>query len=162
MKNLKILIIPLILFLTIAAISAHGVDVTADTMVIANETNGQLVKDIADANGKNISVYKFTSEDEVAHILEHSLNNTNKRILLVAYQDTANDFLKNHKEVSNRIIVVDNVTNDTILQGLNNIMNAPTGSSQEGNSFGLPLAIGIVIGLIVGVGCGILILKKKN
>ncbi|MBR0371173.1 MAG: hypothetical protein IJH63_10715 [Methanobrevibacter sp.] len=162
MKNLKILIIPLILFLTMAAISAHGVDVTADTMVIANETNGQLVKDIADANGKNISVYKFTSEDEVAHILEHSLNNTNKRILLVAYQDTANDFLKNHKEVSNRIIVVDNVTNDTILQGLNNIMNAPTGSSQEGNSFGLPLAIGIVIGLIVGVGCGILILKKKN
>ena len=162
MKNLKILIIPLILFITIAAISAHGVDVTADTMVIANETNGQLVKDIADANGKNISEYKVTSEDEVAHILEHSLNNTNKRILLVAYQDTANDFLKNHKEVSNRIIVVDNVTNDTILQGLNNIMNAPTGSSQEGNSFGLPLAIGIVIGLIVGVGCGILILKKKN
>ena len=160
--NLKILIIPLILFLTISAISAHGVDVTADTMVIANETNGQLVKDIADANGKNISVYKFTSEDEVAHILEHSLNNTNKRILLVAYQDTGNDFLKNHKELSSRIIVIDNVTNDTILQGLNDIMNAPTGSVQEGNSFGLPLAIGIVIGLIVGVGCGILILKKKN
>ena len=81
MKNLKILIIPLILFLTMAAISAHGVDVTADTMVVANETNGQLVKDIADANGKNISVYKFTSQDEVAHILEHSVNNTNKRIL---------------------------------------------------------------------------------
>ena len=162
MKNLKILIIPLILLLTMAAISAHGVDVTADTMVIANETNGQLVKDIADANGKNISVYKFTSQDEVAHILEHSINNTNKKILLVAYQDTGNDFLKNHKDLSNRIIVVDNVTNDTILQGLNDIMNAPTGTSQEGNSFGLPLAIGIVIGLIVGVGCGILILKKKN
>ena len=162
MKNLKILIIPLILFLTMATISAHGVDVTADTMVIANETNGQLVKDIADANGKNISVYKFTSQDEVAHILEHSVNNTNKRILLVAYQDTANDFLKNHNELSSRIIVIDNVTNDTILQGLNNIMNAPTGSSQEGNSFGLPLAIGIAIGLIVGVGCGILILKKKK
>ena len=162
MKNLKILIVPLILFLTIAAISAHGVDVTADTMVIANETNGQLVKDIADANGKNISVYKFTSEDEVAHILEHSVNNTNKRILLVAYQDVGSDFLKNHSELSNRIIVVDNVTNDTILQGLNDVMNAPTGNSQEGNSFGLPLAIGIVIGLIIGVGCGILILKKKN
>lgn len=162
MKNLKILIIPLILFLTMAAISAHGVDVTADTMVVANETNGQLVKDIADANGKNISVYKFTSQDEVAHILEHSVNNTNKRILLVAYQDTANDFLKNHNDLSSRIIVVNDVTNDTILQGLNDIMNAPTGTSGEGNSFGLPLAIGIVIGLIVGVGCGILILKKKN
>ena len=162
MKNLKILIIPLILFLTMAAISAHGVDVTADTMVIANETNGQLVKDIADANGKNISVYKFTSQDEVAHILEHSVNNTNKRILLVAYQDTGNDFLKNHKDLSNRIIVVDNVTNDTILQGLNNIMNTPAANTQSGNSFGLPLAIGIAIGLIIGVGCGILILKKKK
>ena len=145
-----------------ATISAHGVDVTADTMVIANETNGQLVKDIADANGKNISVYKFTSQYEVAHILEHSVNNTNKRILLVAYQDTGNDFLKNHNELSSRIIVVDNVTNDTILQGLNSIMNAPTGNSPEGNSFGLPLAIGIAIGLILGVGCGILILKKKK
>ena len=162
MKNLKILIIPLILFLTMAAISAHGVDVTADTMVIANETNGQLVKDIADANGKNISVYKFTSQDEVAHILEHSINNTNKKILLVAYQDTGNDFLKNHKDLSNRIIVVDNVTNDTILQGLNNIMNTPAANTQSENSFGLPLAIGIAIGLIIGVGCGILILKKKN
>ena len=162
MKNLKILIIPLILFLTMAAISAHGVDVTADTMVIANETNGQLVKDIADANGKNISVYKFTSQDEVAHILEHSINNTNKKILLVAYQDTGNDFLKNHKDLSNRIIVVNNVTNDSILQGLNNIMNTPAANTQSGNSFGLPLAIGIAIGLIIGVGCGILILKKKK
>ena len=162
MKNLKMLIIPLILFLTMASISAHGVDVTADTMVIANETNGQLVKDIADANGKNISVYKFTSQDEVAHILEHSINNTNKKILLVAYQDTGNDFLKNHKDLSNRIIVVDNVTNDTILQGLNNIMNTPAANTQSENSFGLPLAIGIAIGLIIGVGCGILILKKKN
>ena len=162
MKNLKILIIPLILFLTMAAISAHGVDVTADTMVIANETNGQLVKDIADANGKNISVYKFTSQDEVAHILEHSINNTNKKILLVAYQDTGNDFLKNHKDLSNRVIVVNNVTNDSILQGLNNIMNTPAANTQSGNSFGLPLAIGIAIGLIIGVGCGILILKKKK
>lgn len=162
MKNLKMLIIPLILFLTMASISAHGVDVTADTMVVANETNGQLVKDIADANGKNISVYKFTSQDEVAHILEHSINNTNKKILLVAYQDTGNDFLKNHKDLSNRIIVVDNVTNDTILQGLNNIMNTPATNTQSGNSFGLPLAIGIAIGLIIGVGCGILILKKKK
>ena len=131
-------------------------------MVIANETNGQLVKDIADANGKNISVYKFTSQDEVAHILEHSINNTNKKILLVAYQDIGNDFLKNHKDLSNRIIVVNNVTNDTILQGLNNIMNTPATNTQSGNSFGLPLAIGIAIGLIIGVGCGILILKKKK
>lgn len=158
----KLIIILLALFITVTAVSAHGVDVTADTMVIANETNGQLVKDIADANGKNISVYKFTSEDEVAHILEHSVNNTNKRILIVAYQDIGSEFLKNHQDLSNRIIVLNDVNNDTILNGLNQVMNTPTGNAESGNNFALPLAIGIVIGLIIGLGCGVLIMKKKS
>ena len=157
----KILILLLVSILAITAVSAHGVDVTADTMVIANDTNGQLVKDIADANGKNISVYKFTSQDEVAHNLEHSINNTNKRILLVAYQDTGDEFLKNHQDLSNRIIVIKDVNNDTILQGLNQVMNTPTENPQNGNNFGLPLVIGAVIGIIIGVGCGVLIMKKK-
>lgn len=162
MKYLKISILLLFLILGVSAVSAHGVDVTADTMVVANETNGVFVKDIADANGINISVYKFTSQDEVAHILEHSTNNTNKRMLFVAYQDTANDFLKNHTELSNRIIVVDDVNNDTVLNGLQNVMNAPTGNTQSENSFGMPLIIGIIIGALIGVGCGIYIMKKKN
>ena len=152
----------LFLILSVAAVSAHGVDVTADTMVVANDTNGVLVKDIADTNGINISVYKFTSEDEVAHILEHSINNTNKRMLFVAYQDTANEFLKDHQELSNRIIVVDDVNDDSILQGLQDIMNAPTGNSVQESNFGLPLIIGIVIGALIGIGCGIFIMKKKN
>ena len=162
MKYLKIFILLFVLLLGISAVSAHGVDVTADTMVIANETNGQLAKDIADSNGINISVYKFTSEDEVAHILEHSVNNTNKRILVIAYQDIANDFLTKHSDLSNRIIVMDDVSNDTILQGLNNVMNAETGNANTEGSFGMPLIIGIIIGLIVGVGCGVLIMKKKS
>ena len=161
MKYLKILILLFVLLLGISAVSSHGVDVTADTMVIANDTNGQLVKDIAYANGINISVYKFTSADEVEHILEHSINNTNKRILVVAYQDIANDFLKEHPDLSDRIIVVDDVNNDTILKGLNDIMNVATENNSESN-FGMPLIIGIVIGIIVGLGCGILIMKKKN
>ena len=161
MKYLKILILLFVLLLGISAVSAHGVDVTADTMVIANETNGQLVKDIADANGKNISVYKFSSADEVKHILEHSINNTNKRILVVAYQDIANDFLKEHPDLSNRIIVVDNVNNDTILKGLNDIMNVATENNSQ-SGFGMPLIIGIVIGVIIGLAGGILITKKKN
>ena len=161
MKYLKISILALVLFLAIAGVSAHGVDVTADTMVIANETNGQYVKDLADANGINISVYKFTSADEVAHILEHSVNNTNKRILMTAYQDIGNDFLKTHSEMSERIIVVDDVNNETVLQGLKDIMNAPTGNV-ESSSFATPLAIGIVIGLIIGIAGGVLITKKKR
>lgn len=162
MKYIKILIITLFLILGVSAAFAHGVDVTADTMVVANDTNGVLVKDLADANGINISVYKFTSEDEVAHILEHSINNTNKRMLFVAYQDTANEFLKNHQDLSNRIIVVDDVNDDTIQQGLHDIMNAPTGNTAQESSFGLPLIIGIVIGALIGIGCGIFIMKKKN
>ena len=162
MKYLKILILTMILILGATAVSAHGVDVTADTMVVANDTNGVLVKDLADANGINISVYKFTSQDEVAHILEHSTNNTNKRMLFVAYQDTANDFLKEHSDLSKRILVVNDVNNDTIQQGLKGIMNAPTGNAQSESNFGLPLAIGIVIGALIGIGCGIYIMKKKN
>jgi long-subunit acyl-CoA synthetase (AMP-forming) len=162
MKYLKILILMLVLIFGAAAVSSHGVDVTADTMVVANDTNGILVKDIADTNGINISVYKFTSEDEVAHILEHSINNTNKRMLFVAYQDTANNFLKDHQELSKRIIVVDDVNNDTIKQGLQGIMNAPTGNVQQESSFGIPLVIGIVIGALLGIAGGIFIMKKKK
>ena len=162
MKYLKILILMLVLMFGAAAVSSHGVDVTADTMVVANDTNGILVKDIADTNGINISVYKFTSEDEVAHILEHSINNTNKRMLFVAYQDTANNFLKDHQELSKRIIVVDDVNNDTIKQGLQDIMNAPTGNVQQESSFGIPLVIGIVIGALLGIAGGIFIMKKKK
>ena len=162
MRYLKILMLMLVLVVGATAVSAHGVDVTADTMVVANDTNGVFVKDIADANGINISVYKFTSEDEVAHILEHSVNNTNKRMLFVAYQDTANDFLKDHSDMSKRILVVDDVNNDTVLGGLKDIMNAPVGNSQSEGSFGMPLIIGIVIGALIGVGCGIFIMKRKN
>ena len=162
MKYLKILMAMLFLILAAATVSAHGVDVTADTMVVANDTNGVMVKDIADSNGFNISVYKFTSKDEVEHILEHSTNNTNKRMLFVAYQDTADEFLKNHQDLSDRILVVKDINNDTVKQGIQDIMNAPTGNTHQDNSFGQPLIIGIVIGALIGIGCGIFIMKKKN
>ncbi|MFM5881815.1 hypothetical protein [Methanobrevibacter gottschalkii] len=140
--------------------SSHGVDVTADTMVVANDSNGKMVKSIAESNNINISVYKFTSEDEVTHILEHSINNTNKRILFTAYQETANDFLKKHPDMSNRIIVIDNVNDNTTLEGLQNIMNVPVENVNSENNFGLPLTIGIIIGLLIGIGCGAYIMKR--
>ncbi|MCQ2970678.1 MAG: hypothetical protein MJ226_03750 [archaeon] len=140
--------------------SSHGVDVTADTMVVANDSNGKMVKSIAESNNINISVYKFTSEDEVTHILEHSINNTNKRILFTAYQETANDFLKKHPDMSNRIIVIDTVNDNTTLEGLQNIMNVPIENVNSENNFGLPLTIGIIIGLLIGIGCGAYIMKR--
>ncbi|OEC96562.1 MULTISPECIES: hypothetical protein [Methanobrevibacter] len=160
MKYLKISILLLILLLGISTVSSHGVDVTADTMVVANDSNGKMVKSIAESNNINISVYKFTSEDEVTHILEHSINNTNKRILFTAYQETANDFLKKHPDMSNRIIVIDNVNDNTTLEGLQNIMNVPVENVNSENNFGLPLTIGIIIGLLIGIGCGAYIMKR--
>ena len=133
--NKKYLIIILLIPLIMSAVYGHGVDVTADTMVIADETNGQL---------------------------EHSVNNTNKRILMIAYQDSGNEFLKKHSEVSDRVIVVDDVNNDTIEDGLNKIMNAPTQNEESQSSFAVPLFIGLIIGILVGAPIGVLLMKRKK
>lgn len=159
-KNMKSIILLILLsLLSISAVSAHGVDVTADKMVIASDSDGQHVKDLADSNNINISVYKFTSNDEVNHQLEHMLNNSNKYIIVVDYQDVAHEFLNSHPEVENRLIILDNVNDESLLKEMKNI---PTVSSAGNNSdFMMPLLIGIVIGVIIGIGCGIVIMKKK-
>lgn len=156
----KFLIMFIVLLFAVQGLYAHGVDVTADMMVIANNDNGVLVKEIADANEINISVYKFTSDDEVAHQLEHMLNNSNKRILVTAYQDTAHKFLDNHSEVSDRLIIIDDVNNDTLKDGLIKINNVNVNSDGD-SSFITPLISGLIIGVIIGVGIGVLIKSKK-
>lgn len=156
----KFLIMFIVLLFAVQGLYAHGVDVTADMMVIANNDNGVLVKEIADANDINISVYKFTSDDEVAHQLEHMLNNSNKRILVTAYQDTAHKFLDNHSEVSDRLIIIDDVNNDTLKEGLIKINNVNVNSDGD-SSFITPLISGLIIGVIIGVGIGVLIKSKK-
>ena len=156
----KFLIMFIVLLFAVQGLYAHGVDVTADMMVIANNDNGVLVKEIADANDINISVYKFTSDDEVAHQLEHMLNNSNKRILVKAYQDTAHKFLDNHSEVSDRLIIIDDVNNDTLKDGLIKISNVNVNSDGD-SSFITPLISGLIIGVIIGVGIGVLIKSKK-
>ena len=156
----KILILLIVMFACVQGIYAHGVDITDDTMVIASEDNGVLVKQIADANNINISVYKFTSDGEVAHQLEHMLNNSNKRILVTSYQDTAQEFLNNHSEVANRLIIINDVNNDSIKEGLFEIENVNVQSSGV-SDFITPLISGIVIGLIIGVGIGVLIKSKR-
>lgn len=157
----KSIVFLILTILSISAVSAHGVDITADTMVIANDENGELAKNIADSNGINISVYKFTSDDEVAHQLEHMINNSNKRVLVIAYQDVANDFLSKHSDLKNRLIIIDNVTNDTVKTGLLEITNVQTGEN-NGSDFAMPLGIGLIIGIIIGLALGVLISKRKS
>jgi len=160
-KNLlKITITLFVLLIGISTIYAHGVDVTNDKMVIANETNGQQIKDIADQNGINISVYKFTSDGEVAHQLEHMLNNSNKYILVLAYQDIANEFLKEHPDMSSRLVVLENADNETLKNEMLKIINKESSSD---NSFETNLlygsAIVIVILLVIG---GVLFTRDKK
>lgn len=148
----------IILFAGITALSAHGVDVTNDKMVIADDANGQLVKDVADNENINISVYKFTSKDEVAHQLEHMLNNSNKHILVVSYQDTAQEFLKSHPEVSDRLIILDQYDNESLKDNMKKIADSESNSQIDSNMLIISAMIILVI-LMIGA---ILLLKNKK
>lgn len=161
-KNALLTLIFFILLLGIGATYGHGIDVTADTMIIANETNGALAKQIADDNQINISVYKFTSDNEVEHQLEHMITNTNKKILIIAYQDTGHGFLENHPELSDRLIIVDFPNNDTMKEGIIKLNNINTKSEYQPNNFLIPLISGMIIGIIIGMTLGILIMKNKK
>lgn len=162
MKKIKYGIFLVLILLCMSVVSAHGVDVTADKMIIASEDDGQSIKDLADANNINISVYKFTSNDEVNHQLEHMLNNSNKYIIVVDYQDVAHEFLNSHPEVKDRLIIMDDVNNDSLVKQMKDIQGVNTVQNTNNNDFLMPLIIGIIIGLIIGIGCGIVIMKKKE
>ena len=160
MKNriINIIIIFTILLATMTSISAHGVDVTSDKMVIANDSNGQQVKDIADSENINISVYKFTSKEEVAHQLEHMLNNSNKYILVVSYQDTAQEFLKSHPEVSDRLIILEQYDENSLSENMKKV--ADSQNNQESN-FNILIISAMVILIVLMIGA-ILLLKNKK
>src|SRR5574344_2932958 len=102
----KILIIfTLVCILSVSHVTAHGVDVTNNHMVIADNNNGVNAKHLADSNNINISVYKFTSSSEVEHILLHSVNNTDKRIVVIAYQDEARSIISKYPELKDRVFI---------------------------------------------------------
>ncbi|AWX32468.1 hypothetical protein [Methanosphaera sp. BMS] len=157
-RLINILLILTILMASLTVLSAHGVDVTNDKMVIADDNNGQQVKDIADKENINISVYKFTSKDEVAHQLEHMLNNSNKHILVVSYQDTAQEFLKSHPEVSDRLIILNQYDDKSLSENMKKIADSTTTNSIDSNILIISVMI-IIIVLMIGA---ILLLKNKK
>ncbi|WP_405297394.1 hypothetical protein [Methanobrevibacter sp.] len=150
----------LVLFLGVSSVSAHGADLTEDTMIIANESNGILAKSIVDNNSFDIKVYKFVSEGDVEHQLEHALTNPNKRILAIAYQDTVNDYLKGHPELKDRIIVSED-DNESITNNAHQLLLINVGGGSS-NDFIMPLGVGLVIGAIIGLICGVFIMKRKS
>jgi hypothetical protein len=161
-KASGIILFILVLVVSMSYVSAHGADLTEDTMIMANESNGVLAKAIVDNLGLDIKVYKYESEGDVEHQLEHALTNPNKRILAISYQDTVNSYLDNHSELKNRVIVSgdDNQSISDNAQKLVAINVNETSSSSGG--FSTPLIVGIVIGAIIGLIGGIVIMRRKN
>ncbi len=153
--NIKIFCYLIIFFGMMVPVSAHGIDVTSQsTIVIADNSTGILAKKMVNEMGVNVTVYNFKSSDDVSHQLEHALSNPNKKILLVAYQDTANEFLSKNPSVSNRIIVSSADAND-IKNGLKLI------TSDNSTGFLVPFLMGILVGIISGIPIGAFWMKKK-
>ena len=161
-KASGIILFILVLVVSMSYVSAHGADLTEDTMIMANESNGVLAKAIVDDLGLDVKVYKYESEGDVEHQLEHALTNPNKRILAISYQDTVNSYLDNHSELKNRVIVSgdDNQSISENAQKLVAINVNETSASSGG--FATPLIVGVVIGAIIGLIAGIVIMKRKN
>jgi len=159
MINLKkIGILILILAAMMVPVSAHGVHVTTNesNIIIADNSTSKLAKSVVDEMGVNVTVYKFASADDVTHELEHALNDSNKKILAVAYTDTVKQFISQHPEVSSRIIVSD-ANENAIREGINKLN--VYGSNSEG--FLTPLLSGLLIGLVFGLGVGAVWMKRK-
>lgn len=172
--KLKVIFIILISFFIINGINAHGVDVTEDVMVLSDDSTGIMAKKLAEDMNFDVKVYKFTSQADVEHQLEHALSNKNKKILVVAYQNVTDEFLKQHKELSNRIIIVnsdeDSIKNGLInLKELNSTENTNSKSSQISNNnnvgnmhldFTSLILIVVIIALVSTIGT--FIVKRKK
>lgn len=160
-KIIYCILIIFIFLLTLSSVSAHGADITDDTMIIANESNGVLAKSIVDDLGLNITVYKFKSDGDVEHQLEHALSNPNKRILAIAYQDTVENYLNNHSELKNRVLI-SNDDSSSLSDSAKKLVEIDIDSTDSSTNFITPLIVGLVIGLLVGVVVGFVILKNKK
>lgn len=148
-----------VLLIGMSSVSAHGADLTEDTMIMANESNGILAKSIIDDNGLDeIKVYKYVSEGDVEHQLEHALTNPNKRILAISYQDTVNKYLDEHPELKNRVIVSED-DNQSIQENAVKLLAIDV--NQDSNDFATPFIVGLVIGAVIGLIAGVAIMRKK-
>lgn len=161
MKIYGLLILSLILFVGTSSVSAHGADLTEDTMIMANESNGILAKSIVDDLGlDNVKVYKYVSEGDVEHQLEHALSNPNKRILAISYQDTVEDYLNDHPDLKNRVIVSGD-DNKSIEDNVQKLVAIDV-NEDISSDFTTPLIVGLIIGLLVGLIGAVFIMKWKS
>jgi hypothetical protein len=163
MKMNKIGVLIIVILGVISAVNGHGVPLQDNVFVIADETTGITAKKLIDDLNLDIKVYEFSSEGDVYHELEHTINNEDKKILLVSFQDTGNEFLKEHPELANQVIVCNDTSEKSIKESLIQLNSTSDGKNDVVNfniDYTSLILVIIVIGLISTI--GILFLKKKK
>ncbi|KZX16872.1 hypothetical protein MBCUT_05020 [Methanobrevibacter cuticularis] len=150
---------------TMGGVSAHGADVTDNVMVVTNESNAIDTKKLVDKLDLPIKVYKFNTVADADHILEHALTNPNKRMLVVAFQESTKEYIKSHNNLTNRVMVVDVKNNEDIEKALLDFNStlSDTSNSAEGNlniDYTTLILIVAIIGLVSGIGVFLLRSKK--
>ena len=160
----------LIVFLMIPAGVQASDDETGIRIVInANPSSADVVQAVVHNLGlcNDVDINVFTTETDVISELEHSQfeHVPPEQVLMVAWHDVAEDFLQQHPEKANNILIVNSTENGityglAILLGreakrLSNKLSVHLGS--------IDLLVGslwAVIGLAVGTVCGFLVGKK--
>lgn len=158
----KIIFLLIVLLGIIGSVSAHGIHTTPESatmIVIGDNSSGITAKKIVDQLGLNITVYNFKSSDDVTHELEHAIENPDKKILAVSYQDTVNEFLNKNQNMSSRVFVSSANEND-IRNGLI-LLNATNSQNTNTTGFMTPFIAGILVGIIVGLSAGAFWMKRK-
>lgn len=156
----KAIFLLIVLLGIIGSVSAHGIHNTPESatmIVIGDNSSGILAKKMVDEMGMDVKVYNFKSSEDVTHELEHAMENPDKKILAVAYQNTVNEFLSKNPDVSNRVFISSANEND-IKNGL--ILLNKTAST-NGYGFLIPFVAGILVGAIFGLIGGAFWMKKK-
>lgn len=161
----------LIVFLMISmGVQASGDDETCIRIVVNADPGSAgiaqtVIENLGLANDVDINV--FTTEIDVTKELEHSQfeHVPPEQVLMIAWHDAAEDFLQQHPEKANNILIV-NSTENEINRGLAILL----GQEAKRLSQKLELHLGsidlltgslwVIVGLAVGAGCGFLVGKK--
>jgi hypothetical protein len=173
--NARNFLIPVfsILFLMISAgVQASGDDETSIRIVINTDpSSADIVQTTVDnlGLGNDIDINILTNETDVTRELEHSQfeHVPPEQVLMIAWHDAAKDFLQQHPEKVDNIIIVNSTEN-----GINYGLAILLGREAKRLSNKLALHLGsidlligslwVVVGLAIGAGCGFLIGKKKR
>ena len=155
--KLKIILGFLFIFMFISTVNAHGVHIENDKiLVIADNDTGVLAKKTVDSLGlqNKVVVYKFYNVDDVKHELEHCLTNKSMKILVTTYQNETKSYVEDNN-LTDRVLICSADSND-----ISNALRFLS-SEKDNSNFLVTFLEGSFIGLILGIGIGVFLMKLK-